>query len=118
MTDSMWTNEQKIEALLRLPWTVQLTKNSEDGTLAMRDKELPAALAVATNPTELEAEFWESLRETLSVFLEHGDTVPLPALVKQYPWESPENLRYVPGQIRDETAAAFIASKQRSFAHA
>jgi predicted RNase H-like HicB family nuclease len=110
MTNAMWTNERKLEALLRLPWTLRMTHNTEDGTWVLRVAELPAALATGATPEALEPAFWESLRETLAVFLEHGDTIPLPPLVSRYPWQPGENVRVVQGQVQEKTALAFVAS--------
>ena len=87
MTHNMWTNERKLDALLRLPWTLRMDHNVEDGHWSMRVAELPAAIVTAERVEDLEDAFWESLRETLKVFLEHGDVIPLPARVAQYPWE-------------------------------
>jgi len=87
-----------------------MTHNTEDGNWVMRVGELPAALATGATPEELEPAFWESLRETLSVFLEHGDPIPLPPLVSRYPWQPRENVRVVQGQIQETAALAFVAS--------
>jgi predicted RNase H-like HicB family nuclease len=110
MTDTVWTDERKLEALLRLPWTLSMTHNPEDGNWVIRVAELPAALATGATPEELEPAFWESLRETLAVFLENGDTIPLPPLASRYPWESRENVRIAQEQVQDNTALAFVAS--------
>jgi predicted RNase H-like HicB family nuclease len=110
MTGSMWTIERKLEALLRLPWSLAMTQNAEDGHWVMRVKELPAALATGATPEELERAFWESLRETLAVFLEHGDPIPLPSPVSRYPWQLRENVRVVQGQVQETAALAFVAS--------
>ena len=127
MSNTMWTDERKLEALLRLPWSLQMSRNSEDGYWVMRVAELPAALATASTPEELEPAFWESLRETLAVFLTQGDEVPLPRGVTRYPWLPAPNLRMVRGQINlrgvdaniQETAAlAFATSQQAPLANA
>ena len=119
MTQDMWSNEQKLDALLKLPWSLRMTQNTEEGYWVMRVEELPAALATAETPHALEGAFWESLRETLSVFLEHGDVIPLPAVVKRYPWQPREDVRVVQGQVQETAAAAFIAAQSNSpFAHA
>ena len=110
MTNTMWTNERKLEALLRLPWTLHMTRNIEDGHWAMRVEELPAALATGATPEDLERAFWESLRETLAVFLDHGDKIPLPPRVSRYPWQPRTDVRFVPGQIQETAGLALTAS--------
>jgi predicted RNase H-like HicB family nuclease len=112
MANKMWTNERKLEALLRLPWSLTMSRNEEGGYWVMQVKELPAAIATGRTPEELEPAFWESLRETLAVFLEHGDAIPLPALVARYPWQPRDNVRVIPGQIR-ETASLDVPASRR-----
>ncbi len=112
MSNAMWTNERKLEALLRLPWTLHMTRNSEDGYWVMRVGELPAALATGATPEELERAFWESLRETLAVFLKEGDEIPLPPGISRYPWYPRQDFRVVQGQVQETAALAFVASQQ------
>lgn len=113
MSQDMWTTDRKLEALLRLPWSLRMTHNSEDGYWVMRVEELPAALATGDTPEELERAFWESLRESLVVFLEHGDPIPLPPGVTRYPWGPRESVRFIQGQVQP-TAALAVAAAQRS----
>lgn len=112
MTQDMWTNERKLDALLKLPWTLRMDHNVEDGHWSMRVAELPAAIATAERVEDLEDAFWESLRETLEVFLEHGDVIPLPARVAQYPWQPRQNYRVVQGQIQETAATAFNEARR------
>ena len=84
-----WTTEEKLRALLGLPWTIQAADADEPGERVLRVEELPGFLVVGT-PQELDAEFWSALREFLGSFLEYGDPIPLPAGVAALPWERAE----------------------------
>jgi predicted RNase H-like HicB family nuclease len=115
MTDAMWTNERKVDALLRLPWRLRVTHGEENGHWVMRADEIPSALATGSTPEEVETAFWESLRESLLVYLECGDPIPLPAGVKCLPWQlTGQPVRVVSGQLQLTAALAFIASQQEA----
>lgn len=81
-----WTREQKLAALMRLPWTVRAERNTEDGYLVARVAELPSVLATGENDRELGRDLWESLEASLSCYLEFDDPIPLPKGVR-LPWE-------------------------------
>lgn len=83
-----WTQEEKIEALLRLPWTVK-TARTEDGFVA-EVAELPSALATGDTMKLLARDLWDSLKATLTSYLEFNDPIPLPAGVSA-PWEASES---------------------------
>jgi predicted RNase H-like HicB family nuclease len=82
-----WTRQQKLDALLRLPWTVRVEQDEEEGYFIARVIEIPSALATADSREELEGELWDSLRASLEVYLDHGDDIPLPPSVEVLPWE-------------------------------
>ena len=84
-----WTREQKLAALLRLPWTIRVERDEDEGYLIARVAEIPSALATADTDADLERELWESLQVSLEVYLDHGDNVPLPPSAKALPWERP-----------------------------
>ena len=82
-----WTPDQKLDYLLRLPWTIEPSLG-EDGTYrVLRVRELPSVIATGTKDEELERDFWESLRASLEAYLHFGDPIPKPPPVQQLPWE-------------------------------
>lgn len=108
MTDQNWTNEDKLAALLRLPWTIGVQRDP-DGTLVARVAEIPDAIATGENEHELQKDLWDTLAESLRVRLEYGDDVPLPG-GQRAPWElgAPKrapDVRYVEAQVNQ---SAFV----------
>lgn len=85
MVQIEWTNEQKIDGLMRLPWSLSVEKD-DDGLVA-RVAEIPDAIATGANEKALALDLWESLRASLSVRVEHGDPIPLP-VGSVLPWLS------------------------------
>src|SRR5437588_156096 len=83
-----WTREQKLAALMRLPWTVRAEHNATDGYSVARVAELPSVIATGSNDRELARDLWESLQASLSVYLDYDDPLPLPSGA-QLPWELP-----------------------------
>ena len=81
-----WTIEQQIEALLRLPWVIIVVQD-EDGVFSAYADGIPSSLAVGTTEKELEAAFFESLAESLRVYIEQDIPVPLPPGVTVLPWK-------------------------------
>jgi predicted RNase H-like HicB family nuclease len=81
-----WTREQKLRALMRLPWTVQTERNPEDGYLVARVVELPSVIATGDTEKELARDLWESLEASLAVYLDYGDEIPLPT-GQVLPWD-------------------------------
>ena len=90
MTSLMWTAERRVEALLRLPWTISVDQNLVDGSWVVRVAEIPSALAVVKSLAEIEDALWASLGESLRVIVEFGDPIRLPPGVERLPWEAPE----------------------------
>jgi hypothetical protein len=79
-----WTIDQKTEQLLQLPWTV-VPVVTEDGDRLLRVAEIPSAVGHGATSSELEADLWDSLRESLRAYLHFGDPIPLPQGVR-LPW--------------------------------
>lgn len=90
-----WTREQKLDSLMRLPWTIRVERDAEEGYLIARVAEIPSALAAADSESSLEYELWESLRVSLEVYLDHADVITLPPSVHSLPWERPPQVRRV-----------------------
>lgn len=82
----MWTTEQKLDALMRLPWTIVPETDSADGSLVAQVREVPDAIATGQSKRELARELWESLRASLEIRLLHGDEIPMPAGRTVLPW--------------------------------
>jgi hypothetical protein len=72
-----WTPEQKLESLLRLPWTIA-TERTPEGDRLLRVVEIPSAVGCGATPAEAESDLWESLRASLSAYLHFEDAIPLP----------------------------------------
>lgn len=73
--------DRRLDALVRMPWTVRVEK-CDDGYLVARVDELPSVVATGDTEKQLEDDFWAALRATLSAYLEFGDEVPLPESVR------------------------------------
>lgn len=85
-----WTTKQKIEAALRLPWTV-VPETTPEGDRLLRVAELPAAVGCGATDNELADDFWESLEGTLLAYFEFGDPLPRPKEWRgSFPWEQTE----------------------------
>lgn len=96
------TNESKVEALLRLPWTVRVER-SDEGYFVARCVELPGSLATGSE-AEIENAFWESLRATLACVVEDGDdAIPLPNGVRALPWKVKHNPTRLAPLVADDS---------------
>jgi hypothetical protein len=73
-----WTTEQRIEALLRLPWTIQV-ETSPEGDRLLRVAELPSVVGCGADEQQREADHWASLGAAFEAYLHFGDPIPLPA---------------------------------------
>ncbi len=82
----MWTMEQKLDLLMRLPWTVQKERTPE-GDDILRIRELPGVSGAGAEEAGREGELWASLRSRLAAHLEFGDAVPMPEGAA-LPWAS------------------------------
>ena len=79
-----WSQDQQLDYLLRLPWTV-VPETTPEGDRVLRIAEIPSATGSGKTPSEIEADLWVSLRESLRAYLHFGDPVPLPEGAKP-PW--------------------------------
>lgn len=70
--------DRRVESLLRLPWSLRLERNEDDGYLILRVAELPSVLATGADEQSLLADLWHAMRATLRSFLEDGEPVPRP----------------------------------------
>ena len=80
-----WTDEQKLDYLMRQPWTI-VREDSGESYALLRCKEMPDAVGSGDTDAELERDFWDSLRESLRARMHFGDTVPNPS-THPFPWE-------------------------------
>ncbi len=83
MAQPTWTREQKLEALMKLPWTV--TTEREQDTWIGRVAEMSDAIATAGTERELAIDLWESLHASLSVRIDNDDPISLPPKT-ELPW--------------------------------
>lgn len=72
-----WTTDQKLESLLRLPWTIS-SETTPEGDRLLRVAEIPSAVGSGTDDLEVESDLWESLRAFLAAYLHFDDEIPLP----------------------------------------
>lgn len=70
--------DRRVEALLRLPWSLRLERNEDEGYLVLRVTELPSVLATGEDEKTLLADLWDTMRATLRSYLEDGEPVPMP----------------------------------------
>jgi hypothetical protein len=68
----------QLEHLLRLPWTI-VKEVTPEGDHLLRVAEIPSAVGSGASTEEMEADLWESLRESLRAYLHFGDPIPVPA---------------------------------------
>lgn len=83
-----WNRESKLDALMRLPWSVTVERE-DDGSLFARVAEVPDAIADGEDDKSLARDLWDSLRASLALRLDQGDPIPLPA-GRLLPWEDPQ----------------------------
>lgn len=72
-----WTTDQKLESLIRLPWTIS-SEISPEGDRLLRVAEIPSAVGSGADDLEAESDLWESLRASLAAYLHFDDPIPLP----------------------------------------
>ena len=95
-----WTAQEKLAALMRLPWTLRITEEP-DGSRVARVEEIPDAIATGRTSKELAVDLWESLAGSLEIRLEHDDPIPLPK-GSTLPWEAAQT-RVIQRIIRQRT---------------
>lgn len=76
-------SEADLPWLLRLPWTIRSLYVTDEtpSYWCLRCAEIPSAIATGESEAEVEKEFWESLRESLHIYLIHDDPIPVPDAV-------------------------------------
>jgi predicted RNase H-like HicB family nuclease len=120
MTSRDWSIQDKLSALMRLPWQISLVRDPIDGTLVAEVAELPDAVATGDTEAELSKQLWEALSESLLSRLEHGDQIPLPPR-GFLPWEAGKEppvpvelvpLRHLMGADRDRGMPCTAAPTQ------
>lgn len=85
MAQRQWTKDEKLLALMALPWDVQVVAE-EDGSFFAKVSEIPDAVADGEDERELAREIWQSLYASLALRLDRAMPITLPdgcAL----PWE-------------------------------
>lgn len=112
MTFRNWTSQQRLMALMRLPWSVRVEPDDTDGSWVAQVAEIPDAIATGNSMKELAKDLWESLAASLEIRLEHDDTIPLPK-GSSPPWdaETAPRLEVVELQIAQPTGQLIIRPK-------
>ena len=82
----MWNEQQKLEYLLRLPWTIY-PEQTPEGDLLLRVRELPSVMGTGDNEEVIVRDFWDALEATLRSYLHFGDEIPVPLGLKALPWK-------------------------------
>jgi hypothetical protein len=80
-----WTHDEKLEHLLRLPWSLQ-AETTPEGDRLLRVVEIPSAVGCGASDEELEADLWESLRASLEAYLHFSDPIHVPGGAS-LPWD-------------------------------
>lgn len=94
MANNKWSQEEKLLALMALPWDVRVT-TEDDGSLFAQVTEVRDAVADGADERELSRELWESLYASLALRLEGNLPVPLPK-GHALPWEQRESPEWHP----------------------
>ena len=79
MSDMPWTDAQRLEALMELPWTIHVETDDTDGSYVAHVAEVPDAIATGATLRDLARDLYESLAASLEVRLHNDDAIPLPA---------------------------------------
>jgi hypothetical protein len=86
-----WDETDKLDYLMRLPWTILPQEGDEADEIVLTCAELPSVIGAGATQREVTEEFWTSLRMTLRSFITEGDPTPLPRrFAGRLPWESDE----------------------------
>ena len=92
------SEDQQIEHLMRLPWTI-VPETTPEGDRLLRIAEIPSAVGTGETPQEIEADLWQALRESLRAYLHYKDQIPLPTGIRG-PWLQRPAERRTPYVIR------------------
>jgi hypothetical protein len=106
MTDRDWTRDDRLVALMQMPWDIKVTRE-EDGSYFAEVTEIPDAVADAPDERLLAAEIWNSLVESLAVRLDRGEAIPLPEGYR-LPWEVGQK----PRRPLTETAVTAVLARE------
>lgn len=71
-------HDSQLEHLLRLPWTI-VKEVTPEGDHLLRVAEIPSAVGSGTTSEDMEADLWESLRESLRAYIHYNDPIPVPS---------------------------------------
>ena len=88
MSAGNWTSQEKLAALMRLPWSIRVEQEAGGGPLVAHVGELPDAVARGDSIKALGKHLWISLSESLARRLERGESIPLPP-GRPLPWDGP-----------------------------
>jgi hypothetical protein len=92
MTARDWTPQQKLMALMRLPWSVRVKQDDVRGSFTAQVAEIPEVMGTGNSMKELGKSLWVSLADNLERRLKRGDMVPLPP-GKKLPWDGERSPR-------------------------
>jgi hypothetical protein len=102
------SEDRQIDHLMRLPWTI-VRETTPEGDQLLRVAEIPSAVGSGHTAEAIEADLWQSLRESLRAYLHFNDPVPLPKGAKG-PWLQRPAKQPVPYVIRVPQVAATAAA--------
>lgn len=63
---------------MRLPWTI-VRERTPEGDQILRVAEIPSVVGSGASSEEMEADLWDSLRESLRAYLHFKDPLPMPS---------------------------------------
>jgi predicted RNase H-like HicB family nuclease len=80
----LWTDQQKVAALLQLPWTISV-EESRDGLVAYV-REIPGVIATGETMKGLGVDLWLAMSAVLESLIADGDEIPVPPGAR-LPWD-------------------------------
>lgn len=121
-----WTFEQQLDALMKLPWTIEVRPSDFGAYLAASVAELPDAIAVEDERVAaqrnqnhrvqaLGRNVFAAIRASLASRLEFGDEIPLPPACA-LPWANgaepalPRRMTTTIRGAKDARSGAWVAS--------
>ena len=72
MVNNQWSNDQKLEALMALPWTLKFGTDAVDGSVTA-EVARTEAIAAGKDMKKLSAALYDALSASLASRLEHDD---------------------------------------------
>ncbi len=103
----MWTTDQKLDSLLRLPWTIR-SEISPEGDRLLRVAEIASAVGSGSSDSEAVSDLWESIRASLAAYLHFEDSIPLPE-GSTLPWS------VAPHRYDGPVVAIIVRQRRESF---